>query len=305
MDYPVVENAISLGSIASLGLVLARLRSGRVGLPLLLAVLIGYAFMLRVLHPDFIVDSLIHDVPWFRAGLLGIFCALGASGMVRTNSWFATVLGAAMVGNVAIAAGLALVEPNAGRRAKLVVASTGASLLSPWSGVTPLALGYGGLEIAALGLCLAAVGLVWGGSTLPTFAKPNVREGAWTLSLFVWLAGLAWVFALAGVPDFAASGLESLPPMFPGRATVWLGAVAVILGAIGYEPAVAMVAADVLDHASQLRGAWAADAIRVGLSVGAGLPMLIVTRCQLRVGLPLWLAQVVLALGFLWIRAFV
>lgn len=302
MGYPVFENAVALGSIASLGLVLARLRTALVGLPLLLVVLIGYAFMLRVLHPDFIVDSLIHDVPWVRAGILGIFCALGATGMVRTTSWFTTVLGAAMIGNVAIAAGLALAEPDDSRRARLVVANTGAALLSPWSGVTPLALGYGGLELAALGLGLAAVGLVRGGSNVPTFARPNLREGARTLSLFVWLAGLAWVSALSGVPDLAASGIESLPPMIPGHATVWIGAFAAVLGAIGYEPAVAMVAADVLDHASQLRGTWAADAIRVGLSVGAGLPILMLTRCKLRVGLPLWLAQVCLALGYLWMR---
>ncbi len=300
--YPVVENAVKLGGLASLGLILARTRGAGIWMPMLLAVLIGYAFSVRAIHPGFLLDTLIHDVPWARAGLLALFCAVGASGMVRVTSWPGVVIGTALVGDVAIAAGLALAEPDPSRRARLVIAASGASLLSPWSGATVLMLGHGGAELTALGLVLAVVGFAGGGAHRPVVVKPNLPEGAYVGSVLLWLALLAWILSLAGVPDFAAGGLESLPPVLPGHATMWTGMLALIAGALGYEPGLALVGRDVLDHATQLRGTWAPDAMRLGVSIGAGLPMLLLTKCKLSVGLPLWVAQCMLVLAFLWFR---
>lgn len=300
--YPVVENAVKLGGLASLGLILARTRSAGIWMPMLLAVLIGYAFSIRVIHPGFLLDTLIHDVPWGRAALLGAFCAVGASGMVRVRSWLGVVVGTALVGDMAIAAGLALAEPDPSRRARLIIAASGASLLSPWSGASVLALGHGGLELAGLGLLLAMVGFAGGGALRPEVVKPNLPEAAYVASVCLWLALLAWILALAGVPDFAAGGLESLPPQLPGHATMWTGMFALIVGALGYEPGLSLVASDVMDHATQLRGTWAPDAMRLGFSVGAGLPMLFLAKCKMSVGFPLWVAQALLVLAFLWFR---
>ncbi|MBM4369724.1 MAG: hypothetical protein FJ102_26170, partial [Deltaproteobacteria bacterium] len=203
-----------------------------------------------------------------------------------------------VLGDLLVATGLALCEPDDKRRAKLVLAASGASLLGAASGASAIALGWGGWPIAGLGLALAGIGFVAGGEGAefkPQFA-PRVALGAALVPL--WLALVTWLFMLGGVPDLGASFLENLPLTLPGRAPVAATAVAALLGGLGAETGVALFAADLLAHATQVRGEWAPDALRIGVAVGGGLPMLFLTRSRLSVGIPLWVAQVLLALGF-------
>lgn len=298
LTVPAVRNAVVLGTAAALGFFLARTRRAHLWLPLYLLALVGLAFALRTLDLRFVLESLRYDPPWLSAGLLGAWCAIAGMGCLRLRAWWAVVLGAIAIGDFAVAVGLSLAEPDPSRRARLVLAASGASIVGPWSGATAIALGWGGIEIAALGIVLSLVGFAGGGGR-PAVEKPN-QEAAWRAAVVpLWLALYTWVFMLGGLPDFAAMGVENLPVMLPGQPSAWLGGVAAMLGALGAEPALALVAQDILLHATQLRGEWAADAFRVGLAVGGGLPLLMVTGCRLLVGIPLWVVQVLISLAFL------
>lgn len=299
---PVVQVALLLGGLGLLGLIAANGRTAWRWMPILLAGFVGVAFAYHVLHPAFALESVRVDPPWAAAALLAVYTAVGASGAFRFTSWPTVVLGTALLGDTAVAAGLALAEPDDARRARLVVAASGASLISPWSGATVLTLGHGPWALSALGLGLALFGLAGGGAPKPAFARPDLGA-AWRAGLVpLWMALLTWLFMLGAVSDLVGVALEGLPPMVPGHATAWLGTVAAILGAVGYEPGVALFSQDVILHATQVRGEWLADALRVGGSVGAGLPLLLATRSKLTVGLPLWVGQVLVAVGFLFLR---
>ena len=71
---------------------------------------------------------------------------------------------------------------------------------------------------------------------------------------------------------------------------------------VEHEGGVMLLASETLDRAFSLRGDTVREALLVGGTVGAGLPALVATRSRLRVGVPLWLVQVALALGFLYTR---
>ena len=65
-----------------------------------------------------------------------------------------------------------------------------------------------------------------------------------------------------------------------------------------------MLVREIAARAHSVRGDWAIDTARVGLCVGGGLPLLVLTGSSLRVGVPLWLAQVALACGWVaWVGA--
>ncbi len=299
MEVPAVRNAVAIGVAGFVLLLLGRLTRAHLWLPIGLVAAAGLALGLQALHPAFLLESLVHDPPWSAALLLAAWSALGASGMVRARSWWAVVLVAALLGDVLVAAALSLCEPDDRRRARLVMAASGASLVGPFSGATAVALGWGGLPVAALGLVLALVGFARGGER-PAFNRELDRKALVGPALVpVWFALVTWLFMLGGVPDFAAMGLENLPIVLPGQGAPWVGAVAAILGGLGAEAGVALLAGDILLHATQLRGDWAETAMRVGIAVGGGLPLLLATRSRVTVGLPLWTAQVLLALGFL------
>ena len=297
--YPVVKVALLMGALGTTGLILGHFRGAWKWLPVWLCAMTAVAFAIRVLRPAFALDSLVHDAPWLGAAAMAVFLVVGAAGVVRATSWWAVVLGTALVGDLAIAAGLCLAEPDPSRRARLVLAASGASLISPWSGASVLALGHGSLTISALGVLLAAIGFAPGGGK-PTFAPPDTSVTWKAALLAASYAVLIWLFMLGGVPDLAAMGLEAMPPVFPGHATPVLGGLSILAGILGTEPGGALLAQDTVLHATQTRGAWVSDALRVGLSVGAGLPMLVATRSRLSLGITLWLGQVGLALGWLW-----
>ncbi|MBM4391130.1 MAG: hypothetical protein FJ090_08415 [Deltaproteobacteria bacterium] len=298
LSIPFFRNALALGLIGLLALVLARARRAELWLPIYIVAAAGVAMGLRALHPAFMVESLINDPPWLAAAALAGWAALAATGLVRARSWWAVVVASAVLGDLLVATGLALCEPDDKRRAKLVLAASGASLLGPASGAAALALGWGGLPLAALGLGLAALGFARGGERPVLQAEYTARGLLGAALVPLWLALVTWLFMLGGVPDLGANVVENLPLTLPGRAPVAVAAVAALLGGLGAEAGVALLAGDLLGHATQLRGDWAPDALRIGVAVGGGLPMLILTRSRLTVGIPLWVAQVLLALGF-------
>lgn len=298
MEVPAIANAVALGAAAALCFFLARLQRAYLWLPAYLLAVVGLAFALRTLDYRFVVESLRFDPPWRTAGLLAVWCAVAAAGWLRVRSWWAVVLAAIAVGDMAVAIGLSLCEPDTSRRARLVLAASGASIVGPWSGATAVALGWGGAEMATFGLVLALVGVVGGGSP-PVVVAPD-RTAAWRAGVVpLWLALFTWVFMLGGVPDFAAMGIENIPVLLPQQQSAWLGGVAALLGALGAETALTLVAQDILLHATQIRGLWAVDGFRIGLAVGGGLPLLMMTGCRLMVGIPLWVLQVLLSLVFL------
>ncbi|MSQ00995.1 MAG: hypothetical protein EXR71_03755 [Myxococcales bacterium] len=296
--YPVVKIAIVLGGLGAIGGIVARLRVAWWALPIVVFAALGVAFSAEAMRWDFLWSSILWDAPWRSAVPLAVWCAFGASGTVRTTSWPGVIVATALLGDVVVATGLALAEPDAGRRARLVLAASGASIIGPWSGATVFTLGCGGLEMSALGLALALIGFTRGRGE-NRLVRPSFRL-AWPAAAVVVSATLlVWLMAAGSVADFASFGLEGLAPLLPGRATEWVGVLAALIGAVVYEPAAALFLEHTLALATKLRGTWAVDALRIGVSVGAGLPMLLLSGAQLRVGLPLWVLQVCLAVGYL------
>jgi hypothetical protein len=97
-------------------------------------------------------------------------------------------------------------------------------------------------------------------------------------------------------------GLENLPLVVPVDGAWKIGLVATVAGVLGFEPGVALLGQDILLHATQVRGEWLVSALRVGVALGAGLPMLVATRSSVVAGAPIWAAQVVIGLAWLWWR---
>jgi hypothetical protein len=75
--------------------------------------------------------------------------------------------------------------------------------------------------------------------------------------------------------------------------------VSAIVGALVHPAGAALLGGLVVEHGTQLRGGWAPEAIRIGLTVGAGLPALWLSRAKISVGVPLWALQVIVAVAFL------
>lgn len=299
--YPVVKIAIVMGGLGAIGGMVARLRAAWWALPIVVLAALGVAFSAHAMRWDFLGASVLWDAPWRSALPLAAWCAFGASGAVRTTSWPGVVVATALLGDVAVATGLAIAEPDASRRARLVLAASGASIIGPWSGATVLTLGHGGLQMSALGLGLALVGFASGRGE-HRLVRPSLSL-AWPAAAVVTSSALlVWLMAVGSVADFASFGLEGLAPLLPGRATEWVGFLAAIAGAVVYEPAAALFLEHALSLATQLRGPWAVDALRIGVSVGAGLPMLLLSGARIRVGLPLWVLQVCIAVGYLAVR---
>lgn len=298
MESLAARNAMALGAACFLSFFLARSRRAHLWLPLYFCAVLGLSFALRTVDYRFLIESIRYDPPWFSAGVLAVWCALAAAGWLRVRSWWAVVVGSVLVGDYAVAIGLAACESEASRRARLVLAASGASLVGPWSGASAVVFGWGGLEMAALGLLLAGVGFSRGGG-LPALVRPDRQSALQAGVVPLWLGLFIWLFMLAGVPDLAAMNIESLPVLMPQGQAVWLGLVATIWGALGAEPGVALLSQDIVVHATQVRSGWLADAFRVGLAIGGGLPMVMAAGGKLTVALPLWVVQVLLALGFL------
>lgn len=294
------RNAAVLGGIVAVICLLAQVRAVRPWLPALVIAGLGAAFGLGAAHKDWFLGSLADDAPWGSALLLAAWTAHGDTRWLRARSWPVVVLATALLGDLFVAMGLALCEPDPARRARLVIAASGASLIGWTSGAAPLVLGWGGLECVAVGLALAAVGFVPGGDF--GRAAPDVRAGAKALVVPVLGAVVAWLAIAGGTLELLADGLEKIPLLWIPRGDLLVYGGAVLAGAIGDEGLFALLARETELRALSLRGDEVPMALRAGLAVGGGLPLLVLTGCRLRVGVPLWLAQVGGTLAWLSLR---
>ena len=254
-----------------------------------------------VFRAPWVLDSLAQDVPWGAVALLAGWSALGRAAPVAVRRWPAVVLLAALAGDLLVAMGLALVEPDPRRRARLVLAASGASLLGPASGAAPLLLGWGGPQAVALGALLALVGFAGSAGSDPAWVErppaplPELgRRVAWGAGLALAAGVAAWATLLTGGAELFAERVEMLPLERTGVARWFVLAGATFLGGAGDEGFGALFVREVAARALSVRGDWALDTARAGLCVGGGLPLLVLTRSSLRVGVPLWLAQVAL-----------
>lgn len=306
----VIRNGI-VGGVAALLLLFACHFWRRVYLWLVLVpVALGAFLALDMLQVSWL-PGILADVPWLSALILLVWTVQARAGWVRVSGWPAAVALAAVGGDLLVATGLAVSEPDPARRARLVVAASGASLIGPLGGGATLILGPGGPSLWALGLALALVGLVGGKPGLSiTGPVEGGPVGGWrTLLGKAWLppvvaALAAWMAILGGGLEGVADGLEELPWWLPGQERLVVAAGGLLLGMLGDEGGMAMVARAALERAMGLDistripgadGTWAWDAVRVGLSVGGTLPLLFLTKSRMKTGLPLWLLQILLA----------
>jgi hypothetical protein len=250
---------------------------------------------------EWVLPSLLRDLPWGPVAALAAWGALGRSGVFASRRWLGVVLLAAVAGDLLVAVGLSFAEPDARRRARLVLAASGASLIGVTSGASALLLGWGGLPTVALGLLLAAAGATRGGEGRLVERTPprmNASGIAWGVGLALAAGVLAWLAMVANTTEILAERIEALPLDWPHHARVLTFAAGLLGGTVGDEGAAALLAREVAARSLSVKGTWAMDAVRVGLAIGGGLPLLVMTRSSLRVGVPLWLVQVLLGFGW-------
>jgi hypothetical protein len=288
------RNALALGGATVVIAVGAQFPRLRPFLPFLALAACGLGFGLEVLDRAWAFASLRSDAPWLVAVVLAAWSVHGGSAWLRARSWWAVVAAAAVFGDLFVAAGLAVVEPDPRRRARLVVAASGASLLGRTSGAGALVLGWGGVEVVALGIACALVGFVRGGVVDRAPLRP-----AWSAMVPPLVAAVAtWLVAAGGSLEVVAVGLEQAPIEFPRVWEALVAGAAALAGVLGDEGTFALIARGMLERALSLRGDQMRQLLLAGLGVGGGLPLLLYTRSSLKVGLPLWLVQVAMLLGW-------
>lgn len=153
------------------------------------------------------------------------------------------------------------------------------------------ALGGGVLALAGLALASRAGGGPVDREALGRVLGPSL----WTLGSVV----LALVATAAGLPLVAAEGLAQVMDQV-GPVLMPLGvAVAALLSALLDGPAAGLLLAAFVDRAAFFRGDALALVAMLGAAVGGLGPLVVVGG--LRAGLPRWLAQVALAIGWAWV----
>lgn len=294
------RNAALLGAFAGALAVLGQIPRLRPFFPLFLLTGAGLALYLKALDPQWAASSLGADAPWLAAGLLAAWSLHAETAWLRARAWPLVVLLAAIFGDRFVALGLAVAEPDPARRAKLVIAASGASLCGVTSGAAPLLLGWGGVEALVVGLLLAAFGFTPGGGTVERVAPGP--KALWALIVPIGGAVACWLAILGGGLELVATGLEQiwLLPFPHGDLVAY--AAAVLGGVIGDEGLFALYAREILARGLSLTTDEVSMALRAGLAVGGGLPLLVFTGSRLRTGLPLWLLQVVTAAAWLYFR---
>ncbi|MES2638280.1 MAG: hypothetical protein V4850_02330 [Myxococcota bacterium] len=295
------RNAAVLGGLTGLLMVLAQLRRLWGWLPAGVIAGVGVAIYLGALAPSWALSSLAADAPWVSAFLLAVWAAHADSAWLRVRAWPLVVLLTAVFGDRFVAMGLAVAEPDPSRRARLVIAASGASLVGVTSGAAPLVLGWGGPEFVGMGLVLALVGFVGGGGAVER-APPTWSAVRRAMVVPMLGAIVVWLAVLSGALELIATGLEQVPLLATAHGDLMVYAGAVVGGAIGDEGLLALAAREIELRALSLRGDTLPVAIRAGLAVGGGLPLLLLSGSRLRVGLPLWLVQIGLVTAWLSLR---
>lgn len=244
------------------------------------------------------LESLESDADWAVGARLIGWMMISALGLVRLSGWSVTVAVAAVLGDRFAALGLVAGEADPRRRARLVLAASGASLLG-WTGSpVGLTLGWGGWPTVGLALALAAVG--WVGRPAAVLVRepgrpfPAVMAGL--AGAFAVLVG--WMWMVGGTAEWVATAIEQAPLLLPRAWRAVLAVGGVLGGALTDEGVAAMVGRAVFDRSLEVLTRVPVDAVRAGIAVGGGLPLLVLTRSSLRVGLPLWAVQVALVVAW-------
>jgi hypothetical protein len=142
MIVEVLRDALLGAAIVGAFAVVARLPA-RFALVLAPFVLAGGAVALSqlgIVHPSWWAASLWRDPPWVAAAVLAAWVAQAELGWMRARSWFAVLGVTVLLGDVLATAAVAASEPDPRRRARLVVAASGASLVGYASGAANVAL---------------------------------------------------------------------------------------------------------------------------------------------------------------------
>lgn len=290
----VLRNALIAGGLAvALGFS-AQFRKAQAALPLVfLAACAGLTYY-KMLDRSWALESLQSDADWRVGAPLVGWMVVSGLGLVRLSGWPATVAVAAVLGDRFAALGLVAGEADPARRARLVLAASGASLVGFTGGPASLVLGWGGWQTALLGLVLAAVG--WAGAPLARVVREAGRPASAVLAGVAGVSaiGVGWVVMVGGTAEQLSLALEQAPLLLPRAWRAVCAVAAVSLGAVVDEGGAAMIARATLDRGLDLASTVPADLLRAGIAVGGGLPLLLLTRSRLRTGLPLWLLQVVL-----------
>lgn len=301
----VIRNAAAMGAAgAAIGFALQFRRGWMVAVPTVVASA-ALGVHLGVLRPSWAVESLALDAPWMTAGKLALWAGIAAMGFVRMDGWGVAVVGAALLGDRFAAVAIAMGVEDPSRRARLVLAASGASLIGPIGGAGMVALGGWTWPVALVGVAAALVGFV---PALGSVRRHDAASGRFK-TVFPALvtpaigAVVTWLLILGGLPDLLAYGMEHLPALEPTSTPILVGAGAALAGTLGDEGTMGLLAREILVDGRSLRGDWAHDALLVGLSLGGGLPLLLMTRSRLRVGVPLWLLQLGIGAGWLWTRS--
>ena len=121
------RNAAVLGAIAGALAVLGQFPRLRTFFPAFLLVGVGAGFYLKALDTHWAMSSLAADAPWLAVALLAAWTLHTETAWLRARTWPLVVLLAAIFGDRFVALGLAVAEPDPARRARLVLAASGAS----------------------------------------------------------------------------------------------------------------------------------------------------------------------------------
>ncbi len=298
-----LRNVLVAGAIALVLGFAAHFRRLQVFLPFLFLAGCGVLTSLKMLDRSWALDSLQMDADW-RAGvpLVGWMVVSGL-GLIRLTGWPATVAISAVLGDRFVALGLVAGEADPARRARLVLAASGASLLGLTGSPATLVLGWGGWRTMGLGVVLAMVG--WVGAPI---AQAVRQPGKPATAILAGVAGVfailtAWTLMVGGTAEALATTVEQAPLFLPRTWRAVVGVGGALIGAVVDEGVGAMVLRAVFDRGLDVMSRVPLDVARAGLAVGGGLPLLILTKSRLRVGLPLWIGQVIILV--VWAQWFV
>ncbi len=291
---PAVRNALIAGGLALAFGFTAQVRKAHAALPLVFLAACAVLTYFKMLDRSWALESLQLDADWRVGAPLVGWMVVSGLGLVRISGWPATVAVAAVLGDRFAALGLVAGEADPKRRARLVLAASGASLVGFTGGPASLVLGWGGWRTVLLGLVLAAVG--WAGAPLAKVVREGGRPASAVLAGVAGVSAIlvGWVVMVGGTAELLSLGLEQAPLVLPRawRAVCAFGAV--LLGVLVDEGGAAMIARATLDRGLDLLTTVPTDLLRAGIAVGGGLPLLVLTRSRLRTGVPLWLLQVVI-----------
>lgn len=297
------RNALIAGGIALVLGVAAQFRRLHAALPFLFLAACALLTHFKMLDRSWALESLRFDGDWWIGAQLIGWMAISGLGLIRLTGWPATIAVAAVLGDRFAALGLVGGEPDPARRARLVLAASGASLIGLTGSPATLVLGWGGWRTVGLGVLLALVG--WVGAPVAVMVREGGKPSTAVLAGIAGVSGVlgAWVLMVGGTAEMLAQGVEQAPFYLPRAWRLACAAGGVLVGAVVDEGLGAMAMKAVFDRGLDLMTDVPLDVVRAGLAVGGGLPLLVLTKSRLRVGIPLWIGQVIILLA--WAQWFV